>query len=66
MVDENFTLNSQLEFKHLDCETVVKAYVSKHVRRLGFGLRANQIDSEYERIRSWSLGLILENTLPRY
>ena len=53
-VDENFFLNSHLEIIHLDHQTTLQTYISKHVTRLGFGLRANMNDSDYERVRSWS------------
>jgi hypothetical protein len=53
-VDENFSLNSQLEIIHLDRQTTIQTYISKHVLRLGFGLRPNMNDSDYERVRNWS------------
>jgi hypothetical protein len=52
-VDEKFSLNSQLQFTLLNHETSVQSYISKHVTRLGFGLRANINDSDYERLRNW-------------
>lgn len=52
-VEDNFSYNSYIEFEQEGNINSVKSYISKHVTRLGFGLRPNANDSDYERLRAW-------------
>ncbi len=52
-VEEEVEYNSQLDILEFYDTTPLRIFISKDVIRLGFDLRPNQIDTEYERVRNW-------------